>query len=433
MRIISSFNPESYGEKIGLRNLIFRKIGRLGIPLIWFTLNPHDIGNIFIIKLAGEDITLDDAGVKARLVKLTLKNPSLVAQYFHTIITAFFDSFFKCLSREAGIFGTVSSYFGVVESTTRMMMHLHGFAWLSGNFGAANLSQRLASDSEFRNRLITYIQTGVKKTVDLTLGQQFRPTDPPGTATFSMPENMTPEEFEDALAIDSNNVAAKVQMHVHSHTCTKYQRKDMKAHLEAELGQNKLVTSSSDVEPNLSVQQPNSQRALLQICRFLFPKPLVSESNVTAEGFIRMQRNHQFVNKYNPVISSAIRCNHDVNFTPSSPKVLASVYYMTNYVTKSQTDRGQLVLAPAVLKKAQEVAEAEAAADVGLPVPKPLDMARFALKAYHRFTRDTEVGAPAVAHFLLNQPTFYIPNGGRSVTINFYWVKVAFKQRLPYY
>jgi hypothetical protein len=68
-----------------------------------------------------------------------------------------------------------------------------------------------------------------------------------------MPENMTPEEFKDALAIDSNNVAAKVQMHVHSHTCTKYQRKDMKARLEAELGQNKLVTSSSDVEPNLSV------------------------------------------------------------------------------------------------------------------------------------------------------------------------------------
>src|SRR3981189_426059 len=61
---------------------------------------------------------------------------------------------------------------------------------------------------------------------------------------------------------------------------------------------------------------------------------------------------------------------------------------------------------------------------------KPLDMAKFALKAYHRFTRDTEVGAPAVAHFLLNQPSFYMPQGGRSVTINFYWVKVAFQTTL---
>jgi hypothetical protein len=85
----------------------------------------------------------------------------------------------------------------------------------------------------------------------------------------------------------------------------------------------------------------------------LFAKPLVSESIVTAEDFIRMQRNHQFVNKFTEVIASAMRCNHDVNFTPPSLKVRAAGYYMTNYVTKSQTDRGQLVLAAAFLKKAQ--------------------------------------------------------------------------------
>ncbi|KAH6668512.1 hypothetical protein B0J14DRAFT_488349, partial [Halenospora varia] len=307
MRIISSFNPESYGEKIKLRNLIFGKIGRLGIPLIWFTLNPRDIGNIFVVKLAGEDVRLDDTGVRSRLLKLTLKNPSLVALYFHTIITAFFDCFFRCLSKEAGIFGTISSYFGVVESTTRMMLHLHGFAWLSGNFGAANLSERLVADNQFRDRLITYIQSIVKETVDLTLGQRFATTEPPGSATFRIPDSMTPEEFKDALSIDSNSVAAKVQMHTHSHTCTKYQRGSMEA---------RVKTRRED------------------ICRFLFPKPLVPESIVTADGFIRMQRNHLFINKYNPVISSAIRCNHDVNFTPTSPRVLAAVYYMTNYVTK---------------------------------------------------------------------------------------------------
>jgi hypothetical protein len=99
---------------------------------------------------------------------------------------------------------------------------------------------------------------------------------------------MTPEEFKDALNVDSNNVAAKVQMHVHSHISTKYQRKDMKARLETGLAGN--------APPTLPVQQPKSQRALLQICRFLFPNPLVPESIITAEGFIRMQRNHQFVN-----------------------------------------------------------------------------------------------------------------------------------------
>ncbi|CZR69862.1 uncharacterized protein PAC_19762 [Phialocephala subalpina] len=394
VRIISSFNPESYGEKIRLRNLIFGKIGRLGIPLIWFTLNPHDIGNIFVLSTSIRSLP-----------------PSLTASL--------------SVSKEAGTFGTISSYFGVVESTTRMMLHLHGFAWLSRNFGAANLSQRLLSDSHFKDRLITYIQSIIKETVDLTLGQRFVTREPPGSATFNMSENMAPVEFEDALSIDSNNVAAQVQMHVHSHTCTKYQRKGMKARLKSQQRNSEQGGVAGDI-----IQHPKSKTALPQICRFLFPKAIVSESLVTAEGFIRMQRNHQFVNKYNPIISSAIKCNHDVNFTPSSSKVLAAVYYMTNYVTKSQTDRGQLVLAAAVLKKAQEVAKAKATADVDLPTPPPLDMAKFALKAYHRFTRDTEMGAPAVAHFLLNQPSFYVPQRTRSVTVNFYWVKLALQAAL---
>ena len=51
-----------------------------------------------------------------------------------------------------------------------------------------------------------------------------------------------------------------------------------------------------------------------------------------------MERNHQFVNKYNPIIASAIRCNYNINFTLLFPKILAAVYYMTNYATKAQVN-----------------------------------------------------------------------------------------------
>jgi len=57
-------------------------------------------------------------------------------------------------------------------------------------------------------------------------------------------------------------------------------------------------------------------------------------------------------------------------------------------------------------------------------------MSKFALKAYNRFTRDIEVGAPTVAYFLLRQPSAYIPKGNKSVIINFYWVKVHFQKAL---
>jgi hypothetical protein len=58
---------------------------------------------------------------------------------------------------------------------------------------------------------------------------------------------MTPEEFKGKLSIDSNNVAAKVQMHVHSHTCTKYQRKDMKARLQTQLRENEQRSLAANI------------------------------------------------------------------------------------------------------------------------------------------------------------------------------------------
>jgi hypothetical protein len=58
------------------------------------------------------------------------------------------------------------------------------------------------------------------------------------------------------------------------------------------------------------------------------------------------------MNNYNRIITSALRYNHNVKLTASSPKVLTKVYYMTNYATKAQLDQGQLILAAVVLKKA---------------------------------------------------------------------------------
>ena len=285
MRIISSFKPEFFGEKMKFRDLIFGKNGRLGLPLIWFTLNPKDIGNTFVVRLAGEEISLDETGVKSKLLQLTIKNPSLVAQFFHVVITSFFTCFFRTLSGEPGIFGTVTSHFGIVESTTRMMLNLHGFAWLAGNFGAATLYQRPKSDSEFKNRIISYgyIRSIVRETVDLSSGRQFQ-SETPGTTVFTVPQGMTPAEFQDALDIDSNDVAARVQMHTHSKTCTKYQNRHPSLQAKTKsvpIVQIEGMATDADDTP----QRPGSQKRLpSQICRFLFPRPLVSESMVTEEA-----------------------------------------------------------------------------------------------------------------------------------------------------
>lgn len=154
-----------------------------------------------------------------------------------------------------------------------------------------------------------------------------------------MPDDMTPAEFQRSLDIDSNSVAARVQLHVHTGTSTKYQKKGARPHSSTNAIPTVQVegraTDADDVQQHDPPRPGPPRQSLLQICRFLFPRPLVPESMVTDEGYIRMERNQQFLNKYNPVLASAIRCNHDITFTPSSPKVLAAVYYMTNYATKA--------------------------------------------------------------------------------------------------
>jgi hypothetical protein len=104
---------------------------------------------------------------------------------------------------------------------------------------------------------------------------------------------MTPSEFQEALDIDSNNVAAQNPMHTHGKTCTKYQntrRPRIRADPVPIVQCEGMATDTGEVLQRLGVPR----RSLLQICRFLFPRSLVPESMVTEEGYIRMERNHQY-------------------------------------------------------------------------------------------------------------------------------------------
>ena len=65
------------------------------------------------------------------------------------------------------------------------------------------------------------------------------------------------------------------------------------------------------------------------------------------------------INRWNPLISSVLRSNHDISFIPSTSKTLASVYYMTNYATKDDIKLHQVVVMAAVLRLSLEHAESE--------------------------------------------------------------------------
>jgi hypothetical protein len=141
------------------------------------------------------------------------------------------------------------------------------------------------------------------------------------------------------------------------------------------------------------------------------------------------------INRWNPIISSVLRSNHDISFIPSTSKTLASVYYMTNYATKDDIKLHQVVMMGAVLRLSMEHAETEGRASQtqqvesarhAQPIPpaQTVDWSKFALRLYNRFAREREISGVAIANHILQQPAFYLPLGEqRRVNISLFWVR----------
>jgi PIF1-like helicase len=103
--------------------------------------------------------------------------------------------------------------------------------------------------------------------------------------------------------------------------------------------------------------------------------------------------------------------------------MLASLYYMSNYSTKDDVKLHQLVMTASIFKSALDKATA---AKENL-TPKQLSLLKtkpgdYAMKVYHQFRKEKEVGAVSIAAFLIGNPAFYMPNE-KSRNLDLFWVK----------
>jgi hypothetical protein len=221
VRLISTYTPESFGRKLGIRHLLWGHIVRFGMPAIWFTLNPADLSSPLIINLAGiMQIPIPQSSLDT-IRRTAVANPVVVAEFFHLTMEAFFGAFIRCGTKECGVLGEVSDYAGVSETNGRGMLHLHGFIWLSGNIDFPNLRQRLLNDAEFKCRVIEYLQSIITESVD----------DDAAKAYTSQHENKPPpvdllaqddQEWLDSMKEHANAIAYKRNMHSHTTSCYKY-------------------------------------------------------------------------------------------------------------------------------------------------------------------------------------------------------------------
>ena len=372
VQIVAAQTPHSFArcaeQAIHIKALMISD----GMLVLWITLNPSDLQCFLVLILAGvqcEDSRNSNTADAFARATATM-NPIVVAQFFETICTGIFEHLLAAGSKDGGLLGPVSTYFGTVETNGRGMLHLHCLVWLRGAFHLSEIRNRLCSDTEYAAKMVEFVDNIIKCSIISTIQPETLLQEAPRASL-----DETDEEFSQKLEQDSNAIAAKSHLHssTHNATCFKYGA--------AASGQ----------------------------CRFNFPRPQLAQTTVSDQGTIDVERNNVWINPWCPALASLTRSNHDINFIPSNVKALALVRYITNYATKGDCSQYQRIMGAAFVRKAYEDATDQRIEDGSTGVVQRARIDKFALRAFNRLAYDREISGPLAANTLLDLPEYFTP------------------------
>ncbi|THU94167.1 hypothetical protein K435DRAFT_668842, partial [Dendrothele bispora CBS 962.96] len=236
-------------------------------------------------------------------------NPFVGAEFFDLYVRAFIKTLLgydpNDPRKQPGILGKVKAYYGCVEAQGRGSLHCHMLVWIEGGLNPNEIRERITSEGqgEFTERLLKYLDDII--VTDL-------PAVEPG-AKLPHPcllrhvrrrENESDASFCGRRERDLRRLVEKTQVHTHSFTCYKYWK---------------------------GGHTPKT-------CRFDLDEKNVRPETVfdPVTGEITLRQVKGLVNPYNPTILSALRCNMDIKFIGSGTSAKAILYYVSDYITKSQ-------------------------------------------------------------------------------------------------
>ena len=315
VKLISANIPGSAASRMTMRNEIRANILSLGVPSFYLTVNPADVYNPMVRFLAGSDIDIDDLlsheiPTYWDQAKVVARNPCIAAEFFHTYINAFISTILgydpKQRSATPGILGIVRAYYGCVEAQGRGSLHCHMVVWVRGGMTSDQIRERAMGDVAWRDRLVEFLDDTVSNVIpadpDPSMTVQSSEHHPCAVHGIDMNSDPGAEETLKASLKDLRNVVLESQRHSHTSTCYKY-------------------SSSGE-----------------KMCRFNLDENNVTPATLFDEetGSVVMRHLDGMVNNYNPTIALAMRCNGDIKFMASGAAAKSVLFYITDYITKSQ-------------------------------------------------------------------------------------------------
>ena len=327
VNVITSHVPGSSSARVAMRNEIRALMMEKGLPSFYITINPADVYNPLVKFLAGAEIDIDKLLPEQipnywEQSLLIAKNPAVGAKFFDTYMRAFISTILghncNVNNLEGGIFGVVNAYYGCVEAQGRGTLHCHMLVWLEGGLNPNEIKEKILKDGDvdFRDRLLTFLDDTIANSIPINPDNDQKKNaskTPHPCSIRGIDLNKSPNENkndekdkEKKRQCDLHNLVKQCQLHVHSHTCYKYWKGPL---------------SGEPRECRFNLDETNT----------------CPESSFDSEtGELNLRCLDGMVNNFNLTIIEAIRCNMDVKFIGSGTSAKAVLYYITDYITKSQ-------------------------------------------------------------------------------------------------
>lgn len=139
-------------------------------------------------------------------------------------------------------------------------------------------------------------------------------------------------------------------------------------------------------------------------CRMRMPRKIENVSSINLEsGEIKLKRLHETINNFNEYIISACRSNMDIKYIFSGSDAKALVYYITDYVTKSNLSFHDTF--SLVLKAFQHVEKQNSQSTTAMSAEDK--SRRLVLRCYNTLASQQELSGVQVASYLMGWPDHY--------------------------
>jgi hypothetical protein len=315
VNLVTSKVPGSSSSRVCMRNEIRALTMAHGMPSFYVTVNPADTHNPIVKFLAGGDIDIDKM-LEHEIPNfweqslLVSSNPVIGARFFNIYLKAFLRVVLghneNEVNLDGGILGTVKAHYGCVEAQGRGSLHCHMLIWIEGALNPNKIRERVMKDLSWGQRLLEYLDDTLTNVIPADpVPDTCGPLDGKDPCTLRGADLDT-EDVQLRLASrmkDIHRLAERVQRHRHTHTCYKYYK-------------------------------PGEART----CRFDLKEDNVRlDSCINPEtGNVSLRCLDGLVNNFNITMLEAVRCNMDIQFIGSGESAKAMIYYITDYITKSQ-------------------------------------------------------------------------------------------------